>query len=531
MHPLRLVAIFVSVLSFLIAPGAVAQEATTTVTYQGRMDSGGQPFTGTADIRVQLFRLNLPVSTPLTRFGVSVVDGVFSIPLDFGPEVATFGGFSGSLGQYIPAEIELSVRAPAGSGNFVTLSPRQPLKPAPSALGLVNFSRGGTSEVDVSQVADSQVFQINANVVQTLVPTRNGDVESVDLRLVNTGSPTPLTLTLRGNTIVFGTSTVTVPSGTSIVTFPFPIGTNISTTSALRLDFNTTTTLGVRYSSTDVYAPGSANFLPTADIYFVLRLRGDGSWRSPLPLEISSESAVPLSVTGSDPDGTTFRLSSSGFTGVSWLLTATSDASVEGPRKFRIKPALAGSPAGLTMDSTGNVGINRALPLAAPLHVGGNLAVDGSIVLPINTRQYNVAAAACSSLGSAGGLTVTAASSVTGAVAGQNVSITAAVNLPNGATMTKLRCSLQDAATENVTISLLSLNISTGVTTTLRAFTTTGSIPGLVVTTLDVLPTPAPVDNATNAYIIRASWTCPGTVSNITIRSLGVEYTVTSPLP
>lgn len=512
-----------------LAPISAQPITPTTFTYQGRLLQAGQPYTGTADIRLQLYRGVQPVGAPSTVFGVQVIDGLFTTPIDLGPALAGFNDFS-SPPTYVPASVELSVRAPTGTGAFTTLSPRQDLTPAPSALGLVNFSRTGTSEVNVSQLVDTQVFQINANVVQTVIPTRNGDVESVDLKLVNLGAPTPLTLTLRGSSVIFGTSTVTVPSGTNIVTFPFPIGTNISTGAALRLDFNTTTTLGVRYSLLDPYPLGTANFLPGADLFFTLRLRGEGSWLSPLSLAINSKDIAALVVSSNNTAGTGIRLNANGVLGGQWEILATALDSADPDGLLRIRSTGSSEGAGITLDPSGRVGINKLTP-TAPLHVGGNLAVDGSIVLPATTRQYNVAAIACSTLGSTGSYAVTGTNSVTGAVAGQNLGITAPVNLPNGAVITKLRFSAQDNATENITVSLLALNISSGATTTLRTVTTTGALAAFVVFSLDVLPAPAPIDNATTAYFIRATWTCPTTVANIALRNLGVEYTVTSPLP
>lgn len=427
------------------------------------------------------------------------------------------------------ASVEISVRTTPGTGAFTTLSPRQSLTPAPSALGLVNFSRTGTSEINTSQFVDNQVFQIPANVVQTVVPTRNGDVESVDLKLVNTGAPTPLTLTLRGNTVIFGTSTVTVPGGTNIVTFPFPVGTNITTTSALRLDFNTTNAVGARYATGNPYAPGSANFSSDADCFFVLRLRSEGLWLSPLSLAISSKDAVPLTISSTSTAGTGVRLSSTGLGGAQWDLAATASGSADGPSLFRLRPTAAASPAGITVDASGEVGINKLSP-TAPLHVGGNLAVDGTIVLPTTTRQYNVPATACSTIGSTGGVTVTGTGSVSGATAGQVVSLNAPLQLPNGAVITKIRYALQDNAAEDVSIALRAASMSTGSAVVVSSSTTSGAVNGFGVTTLDV-PVPASVDNTNFYYFIRATWTTPTTPGNIAVRSLGVEYTVTSPLP
>jgi hypothetical protein len=515
----------------LAAPSpALAQFTTpTTFTYQGRFLQAGQPYTGTADVRVQLYRGVQPVGAPATISGVQVTGGLFTVPIDLGPELAAFNIFFATPPSYVPASVELSVRTPTGSGAFITLSPRQPLTPAPSALGLVNFSRTGTSEVNLSQLTDTQVFQISANVVQTVVPTRNGDVESVDLKLVNAGAPTPFTLTLRSNSTIFGTSTVTVPSGTSIVTFPFPVGTNITTTSVLRLDINTTTSLGVRYSLADPYLPGAANFLPGADLYFALRLRGDGSWLSPIPVAISSDDVTPLVVSSINTAGTAIRLEANSIDGRQWEFLATAFDSVDPEGLLRIRAIGSPAAAGLTLDATGRVGINKLTP-TSPLHVGGNLAVDGNIILPVTTRQYNVPAANCSTLGSTGGVTVGAAGSVTGANAGQLVSLTAPINLPNGAVITKVRYSALDNATQDVTITLFSASMTSDTVSSIRTASTSGAVNAYVAATFDVTSA-TPIDNATRFYFIRATWTTPTTVANIALRSLGVEYTVTSPLP
>jgi hypothetical protein len=509
-------------------PRALAQSGNTAFTYQGRLEVSGQPYTGPADVRVQLYRGSQPIGAAATISGVQVTGGLFTISVDLGPELAAFS-FLGSPPTYVAASVEISVRTTPGTGAFTTLSPRQSLTPAPSALGLVNFSRAGTLEVNVSQTTDNQVFQIPANVVQTVVPTRNGDVESVDLKLVNTGAPAPLTLTLRSSAVIFGTSTVTVPAGTNIVTFPFPVGTNIATTSALRLDFNTTNAVGARYATGNPYAPGSANFSSDADFFFTLRLRGEGSWLSPLSLAINSKDAEPLSVTGFASTGASIRLSSAAVGGLPWLLTATAPLSADGSLRFRLKPEFSASPAGLTMDQVGNVGINKLSP-TAPLHVGGNLAVDGTIVLPTTTRQYNVPATACSTIGSIGGVTVTGTGSVSGATAGQVVSLNAPLQLPNGAVITKIRYALQDNAAEDVSIALRAASMSAGSAVVVSSSTTSGAVNGFGVTTLDV-PVPASVDNTNFYYFIRATWTTPTTPGNIAVRSLGVEYTVTSPLP
>lgn len=111
-----------------LALGAMAPDARaqgTAFSYQGRLTSGGAPAQGNFDLRAILFDAEIggsQVGPVLTNSAMSVQSGAFTTALDFGP-----GRFTGA-----PRWLELGVR-PAGGGDFVTLSPRQPLLPAPYA--------------------------------------------------------------------------------------------------------------------------------------------------------------------------------------------------------------------------------------------------------------------------------------------------------------------------------------------------------------------------------------------------------------
>lgn len=99
----------------------------TEFSYQGSLELSGAPVTGTADFQVKLFGAvsgGVQVGSTQAINAVSVGDGVFVVSLDFG--VSAFTGDKRWL--------EIAVRSPAGSGSFVTLTPRQPLTAAPYAL-------------------------------------------------------------------------------------------------------------------------------------------------------------------------------------------------------------------------------------------------------------------------------------------------------------------------------------------------------------------------------------------------------------
>ncbi|MBL9175312.1 MAG: collagen-like protein [Verrucomicrobiales bacterium] len=94
-------------------------------TYQGRLSDAGVPAAGTYDLRFILYNAEAggsQVGELLTLPGVVVVDGAFTVLLDFGA-----GVFDGTARW-----IEVAVRK-TGVGNFAVLSPRQAVTPAPYA--------------------------------------------------------------------------------------------------------------------------------------------------------------------------------------------------------------------------------------------------------------------------------------------------------------------------------------------------------------------------------------------------------------
>ena len=95
-------------------------------TYQGRLTSGTSPASGSYDFQFTLFGAESggnPVEDPVTASAVGVTNGLFTVPLDFGPNV-----FTGA-----DRWLDIAVR-PAGNGPFTPLLPRQPITAAPYAL-------------------------------------------------------------------------------------------------------------------------------------------------------------------------------------------------------------------------------------------------------------------------------------------------------------------------------------------------------------------------------------------------------------
>ncbi len=115
--------LIILVLALFCAPGTFAQ--TTEFTYQGSLKDAGLPANGSYDIEFRLYDGltggNL-VATEIYWSPVTVVDGVFSVKLDFG------SSFPGS-DRYL----EIAVRK-TGVGSLETLGPRQKIGSAPYAV-------------------------------------------------------------------------------------------------------------------------------------------------------------------------------------------------------------------------------------------------------------------------------------------------------------------------------------------------------------------------------------------------------------
>lgn len=110
-----------------------------SLTYQGRLDAAGMPYHGLADLSFRLLEgpdaSDLQVGDPVTLLAVDLVEGVFTVELDFGP-----GAFDGLV-----RFIEIAVRAPHDPSDmapFVTLAPTQRLTTTPYAAYALNGSPG-----------------------------------------------------------------------------------------------------------------------------------------------------------------------------------------------------------------------------------------------------------------------------------------------------------------------------------------------------------------------------------------------------
>ncbi|MHC4698587.1 MAG: hypothetical protein ACYTFA_17790 [Planctomycetota bacterium] len=98
----------------------------TAFTYQGQLKQAGVPVNGAADFVFRLWDAETggAMVGSVDPDSVNVVDGLFTVQLDFGA-----GAFNGDARW-----LEIEVEFPSGAGNWTTLAPRQPLTPAPYAM-------------------------------------------------------------------------------------------------------------------------------------------------------------------------------------------------------------------------------------------------------------------------------------------------------------------------------------------------------------------------------------------------------------
>lgn len=138
-------------------------------TYQGQIRDGDALVSGTADIRFSLWDSldgGSMVGSMVTKTNLTVTDGRFATELDFGTSA-----FSGDARW-----IQMEFRAPAGTGQYATLAPRQRVNAVPYALYSLN---GGLSPWTLD-VSTRDIGYVNGRVgIGTNAPSAALEVVSV----------------------------------------------------------------------------------------------------------------------------------------------------------------------------------------------------------------------------------------------------------------------------------------------------------------------------------------------------------------
>jgi len=146
----------------------LAAPPVTAFVYQGCLkDQTGSPISGSYDFQMALMdavTLGNQIGSVATNTAVGVTNGLFTLLVDFGAE-----SFDGSARW-----LEIGVRANA-VGEFITLSPRQPVTPTPYALA--SLSANGVAGANVSGLLPAASLPLDPGTNVTLAMNEAGHLE------------------------------------------------------------------------------------------------------------------------------------------------------------------------------------------------------------------------------------------------------------------------------------------------------------------------------------------------------------------
>lgn len=164
-------------------PSALAQTVGTAFTYQGVLKQGTNPLTGSVDLQFKLYTAasgGAQIGSTMALNGVALTNGLLTATLDFG--INAFDGNARWL------EIGVNGTPNGGLGPFTTLTPRQSLRPVPYALFAVggsgqwtpngsnlNYTAGNVSVGTTSSLGKVTIFPATGGGLQTGLYVRNTD--------------------------------------------------------------------------------------------------------------------------------------------------------------------------------------------------------------------------------------------------------------------------------------------------------------------------------------------------------------------
>lgn len=152
--------ILMAALSSLLTASLHAQS--TAFTYQGRLDAGNSPASGTYDLSFSLYSVSTgsgQISSTITKSATPVTNGLFTVTLDFGNQ------FTGANRW-----LEIGVRT-NGASVFDILSPRQALTSTPHAITAASVSGPVAASSLTGSVPSSVLTSVPAGNLTGAVPS------------------------------------------------------------------------------------------------------------------------------------------------------------------------------------------------------------------------------------------------------------------------------------------------------------------------------------------------------------------------
>src|SRR5262245_26848702 len=168
---------------FMLCQESVSAQ-TTEFTYQGRLLFGGVPANGSFDFEFRLFDdagAGTQQGPTQSLTAVNVVNGVFSVRLDFGNQFPGAARF-----------LDINVRQ-SGDPGFTALAPRQSITSAPYAIRSLNAdsATNATAATNASQLNGLDAAQYVLATDARLSDARNPLPHSINY-IQNSGIPQPL---------------------------------------------------------------------------------------------------------------------------------------------------------------------------------------------------------------------------------------------------------------------------------------------------------------------------------------------------
>ncbi|MFM9996911.1 MAG: hypothetical protein ACKVU4_14055 [Phycisphaerales bacterium] len=563
-----------------LAAEALAQSPVgTSFTYQGELRSAGQPVQGSIDLRLRLFdapTAGIQIGTEQTINSVALTAGRFGVAPDFGA-----GAFSQDA-----RFLEIDIRSPAGSGSFVTLSPRQRISAAPVAQFALAGNPGpqgptGPQGPQGSTGPGGPVGpQGTTGATGSAGPTGPTGPIGPTGPVGPPGSPGPTGVspfTLSGLNAVYtqgsvgiGTTTPEVPlhvfegsAGTITAQSNAGLVVERSGNNYLNILSPDANESGVLFGQPTLGNAAGAIIWDTPATPNGLQFRTNGNVTKMVVTDVGD---VGIGTTGPEAslhvlDGSAGTISA-GTNAIAaferndhafvYLLTPAASASgvhfgspADAEDGGIVYNALSLAPQSMQFRTSGNinrmiirgtgeVGIGTNFPTARLHVVGGAAHFEDGITIPVTTRTLSINGAGFVpdpgteiDMGSSAGPYVNAP---VFALDGTTIRAAAAVNLPDGAVVTQFRATVFDGApAQNITVTLVRRNLdsfNSGLTT-MASVTSTGSGGGQILTDSSIAS--ATIDNDVFAYYAYVQWNKQGL--DQTLDGVRVTYTIATPLP
>jgi hypothetical protein len=199
-----------SVLIAVLSISVLGIAQTGTFTYQGKLTDGTNAANGTYEMQFSVHTAasgGTQIGSTITNNAVSVVNGVFTVNLNFSPAEP----FSNGADRFL----EIAVRKASDPPGFTTLSPRQQITSSPYSIRTLSASTsdslssacvGCVDDAKISGVAGSKVAGPVAQAanVTSVVPIVNGGTGSATKNFVDltTNQTIAGNKTFTGNTVV-----------------------------------------------------------------------------------------------------------------------------------------------------------------------------------------------------------------------------------------------------------------------------------------------------------------------------------------